>query len=223
MANVAFTKDEAILALDVLLSSGQKRLKPDCKEIVELSKLLNELPIIPQEQRGEIFRNCHGIAHQLDMFCSTFSQGTKGCHVGAIFYQVAEEFANKSNELHSIANAIKRNKDYFQGFAFGNDTEIYSFPEGALLSHLHRLIEQRDGSKVIHAASCEICRLDLSEVYRDIPGNFMQLHLTVPITELDSRKKYKPDDFIIVCPNCHAVIHQIRPWISKENAGEILK
>lgn len=57
MANVSFTRDEAILALDVLYFAEDIRLNKESKEIVELSELLNELPIIPISARGEVFRN----------------------------------------------------------------------------------------------------------------------------------------------------------------------
>ena len=54
MGNVAFTRDEAILALDTLYSAGGRRLRPDDEEIIELSRLLNELPVIPNGKK-EIF------------------------------------------------------------------------------------------------------------------------------------------------------------------------
>ena len=92
----------------------------------------------------------------------------------------------------------------------------------ALLSHLHRVIEIRDGKKLKAAKFCEVCHLDLSQVYKPIFGGFMRLHLTVSITELDNRKKYKPGEFMTVCPNCHAVLCRHRPWVTRETAGEIL-
>ena len=75
----------------------------------------------------------------------------------------------------------------------------------------------------IHAhVVCDVCHLDLSQVYKTVPGGFMQLHLTVEITELDYKTEYKPSDFITVCPNCHAMLHQYRPWLTKETVNEIL-
>lgn len=47
MANTSFTRDEAILALDVLYFADKLRLNKESHEIVELSKLLNKLPIYP--------------------------------------------------------------------------------------------------------------------------------------------------------------------------------
>ena len=77
MANVSFTRDEAILALDVLYFAEDIRLNKESKEIVELSELLNELPIIPISARGEVFRNCHGISNQINTFRRSYSKGVK--------------------------------------------------------------------------------------------------------------------------------------------------
>ena len=77
MANVSFTRDEAILALDVLYFDEDLRLNKESKEIVELSELLNELPIIPLSARGEIFRNSNGIKNQLIKFKSSYAKRKK--------------------------------------------------------------------------------------------------------------------------------------------------
>ena len=47
MANASFTRDEVILALDVLYCSGETRLNASSQEIVDLCTLLRKLPIIP--------------------------------------------------------------------------------------------------------------------------------------------------------------------------------
>lgn len=220
--NVSFTRDEAILALDTLLFSGEKHLNANSAAIKELSNLLNSLPIIPQAMRGEIFRNCSGVSDQINNFRLSSAKGIKDRHCGVIFYSVAEDYCGNEEEIHRIANAIKRNLDYFNGTVFGAEEESYGFPEGALLSHLHRMIEVRDSKKLKAADVCDVCHLNLSQVYKPVIGGFMQFHLMVPITELDRRKKYKPYEFITVCPNCHAVLHKYRPWITRDTLGNIL-
>ena len=216
MANVSFTRDEAILALDVLYFAEDIRLNKESKEIVELSELLNELPIIPISARGEVFRNCHGISNQINTFRRSYSKGVKDSNVGAIFYSTADEFRGRKDELHKIACAIRHNREFFKTATFGSEFEGEDFPEGALLYHLHRVLEARDGRKIVPAENCEICHLN------PISGNFLQCHLTVPITELNGSKHYKTDDFITVCPNCHAMVHKYRPWVTRDSAGEIL-
>ena len=65
MANTSFTRDEAILALDVLHFADKLRLNKESHEIAELSELLNELPIIPLSARRENFRSKGGVNGQL--------------------------------------------------------------------------------------------------------------------------------------------------------------
>lgn len=221
MANASFTRDEAILALDVLYFSDKLRLNKESSEIVKLSELLNELPIIPLPARRENFRSNGGVNGQLSKFRSSYNKDKKDPDVGTIFYEVADEFDGRKDELHKIASAIRRNREFFKTATFGSELEGEDFPEGVLLYHLHRVLEARDSRKIIPAGRCEICHLNLSEVYKPTLGNFLQCHLTVPVTELNASKHYDAEDFITVCPNCHAVLHRHRPWVTKD-VGEIL-
>lgn len=222
MANTSFTRDEAILALDVLCFTNELRLNKESKEIIELSELLNDLPIIPLPARHNNFRSSGGVNGQLSKFKSSYNKSKKDPDVGSIFYEIADEFDGKKDELHKIACAIRKNREFFKTATFGSEFEGADFPEGALLFYLHRVLEARDGRKTAPAETCEICHLNLAEVYKPIPGGFLQNHLTVPITELDGSKRYKADDFITVCPNCHAALHKRRPWVTKNSAEEIL-
>ena len=223
MGNVAFTRDEAILALDTLYSAGGRRLRPDDEEIIELSRLLNELPVIPLFRRGKIFRNCSGVCNQLNSFNRTFPHGKKDPNVGEIFYLIADEFCNNKKELGLISDAIKRNSFFFENSVFGSEYENLDFPEGALMEHLHKYIERRDSRTLEREMVCDVCKLNLAEIYKSLSHSFNELHLLVPVTELDVNKKYKSADFITVCPNCHAMLHRHRPWLRRENVSEILR
>lgn len=210
------------MALDVLYFSEELRLNRDSREIAELSELLNDLPIVPLCDRGEIFRNSNGIKNQLVRFQLSYPNSKKDAHVGSISYEVADEFEGKRDELHGIACAIRQNREFFKTAAFGSELEGEDFPEGALLFHLHRVLEARDGRRAPSAKSCEVCHIDLHEVYKPVSGGFLQKHLTAPVTELNGSRQYKAGDFITVCPNCHAVLHKYRPWVSGKNAEDIL-
>lgn len=222
MANVAFTRDEVILALDTFLFSDKKHFSRNSPAVIELSQLLNALPIHPMEKRPPNFRNPVGISDQISAFRRSLKTNGKEKHLGSAFFQIYDEYKDAIEKIHIIAKAIRRNIDFFTNSTFGAIGETYDFPEGALLSHLHRMLEIRDSKKISAAPVCEVCHLDLSQVYKEVPGGFMQLHLTVEITELDYNTEYKPGDFITVCPNCHAMLHQYRPWLTKKTANEIL-
>lgn len=216
MANASFTRDEVILALDVLYSNGGIAPEPESVEIQQLSRLLHRLPIHPVATRKKDFRTPTGVQAQISRYQHRYEN-----MVGVMFYKIDSEFENRYDELHAIAKAIRRNVAAFEETIFGDPLEGEEFPEGILLGHLHRIVETRDSAKLVPGKRCEICQIDTSDIY---PGysSLMSMHLAVPITELDGNRRYQAKEFITVCPNCHAALHRRRPWLTKENCGELL-
>ena len=217
MANASFTRDEVILALDVLYRNGGVAPLADSAEMQSLSELLHKLPIHPLGTRKKDFRTPTGVQAQISRYQHRYSY-----MVGAMFYEIDAEFENRHEELHLIADAIRRNVESFNQTIFGDPLEGDGFPEGMLLGHLHRIVETRDSAKLSSGNRCEICQIDTMEIYPGCPS-LMTMHLTVPITALDGKKRYKASEFITVCPNCHAALHRRRPWLIKENCGDLLR
>lgn len=222
MSNVSFTRDEVILTLDVLYSAGNDKLGPRSLAISELSALLRRLPIHPSDKRPENFRNSVGVSHQIDRFRKGYLDSGKTWNVGGLFFEVDADYKERRDDLHAIAEAIKRNERYFEDTPYGSDAEADGFPEGALLGHLHRLIEQREGEKYPLAERCAICQLNPEEIYKPCK-NLLKNHLTVPVTLLDASRKYPSNYYITVCPTCHAALHRVRPWRKKEDCEDILR
>ena len=222
MANASFTRDEVILALDVFYSAGSNPLNNDSPLIVSLSELLNRLPIHSARGQKETFRNCSGVSTQIARFRRGLISQERAEHVGNLFFEVEAEFKERHTELHAIAEAIRRNEPYYEGFSFGNEIEAQKFPEGALLSHLHRMIETRDGEKHPKGERCAICQIKLSDIYSS-SAELISNHLLVPLTQLDGSNKYSASDYISVCPTCHAALHRFRPWLTRETCGDILR
>ena len=221
IANPSFTRDEAILALDTMYFSCNGKATANSEAMIELSGLLNRLPIHPADRRQDNFRTSSGIAQQLNLFKSNCATGVRNIHVGAIFFEIAFEFEDHMDRLHEIAEAIRKNE---QGFSLspGSPLENMGFPEGSLLGHLHRAIEIRDGAKLQIGEKCSICNAIPQMYYKDC-GELLQKHLIIPPTQLDYRIKYGAQFFIPVCPNCHEALHRYRPWLTKDNCGEILR
>lgn len=222
MASIRFTRDEVILALDVFYFSGEAQLNDQSKAIQELSELLNVLPIHPVAERGEIFRNPKGVAGQIAKYRRFLEGGRRDRHVGTLFFEIGNEFAQRHDELHAIAEAIRRNALECSEMSFGSENEGNCFPEGALLGHLHRVIEARDAKATGLENRCAICKIETVAIYRD-GLNLLEQHLIVPVVELDAKARYGERDFITVCPNCHAALHRYRPWISRENCENLLQ
>ena len=224
MSNVSFTRDEVILALDVLYSCGEKVPSAETAEMQELSALLNKLPIHAERKRFANFRSPSGVNHQLTAFLYGKRTGSKTREFGAHFFDIDAEFRDNIEELHRIATAIRRNVDAFDETLFGNPREGAGFPEGALLGHLHCFVEARDSANLPIEERCSICGIKTLDIYPNCP-NLMTWHLAVPITSLHAKKRYNAKEFIALCPNCHAALHRRRPWLTKEhcNESELLK
>lgn len=220
MANASFTRDEVILALDVLYSSPDGKISVHSEKLEELCILLQELPIHPRENRRSDFRNISGVHSQLSGFKRSYGAAKKDPNVGALFYSIADEFADIPDRLHLIANCIHKNKLFFNSL-FGMDTESEGFPEGVLLGHLHRKLERRDGKRIPLGDRCSVCQLQPESLYQPC-GNLLEHHLIVDPVRLDGSKHYGADKFITVCPNCHAALHRFRPWLDKENCEALL-
>lgn len=217
----SFTRDEVILALDVLYSSKRGGVTENTAEIKELSLLLNRLPIHPAENRRADFRSPAGIARQVMLYRLSRNKGKKEPNVGPLFFEVALEYEDRTDELHSIVEAIRKNEAAFHSL-FGSPLEDDGFPEGILLGHLHRLIEQRDGAKLATKDYCEVCSIRPALCYRD-SGQLLRNHLLVAPTLMNDSKRYGADSFLTVCPTCHAALHRCRPWRTKENCEDILR
>ena len=221
MANANFTRDEIILSLDTYYNTDWKNLTEESSQMQELSELLQKLPIHAEKNRQENFRPPKGILRQIGLFRSGCHTGRRDPNISKLFFDVAFDFEDDKDRLHKTAMAIKRNIPYFES-EFGANYENSSFPEGGLLEHLHRKIENRDGNKLIANDRCEICGLNSGSIYT-LRENLIQLHLLVDPCELDGEKHYGEKDFISLCPNCHAVMHKIRPWKDRNAIKSILK
>ena len=223
MANLSFTRDEVILALDTFYFSNESNLSPDSDAIIQLSELLNTLPIYPKENRPVYFRTPNGIAGQLKEFKKGIQSGVKNPRVGQTFFDVEFEYEDNREELHLLAEAIRSNLPYILTYClFGDKSENIGFPEGILLGHLHRVVELRDSKSFPERSKCCICQIDLSKIYRcqETGGEY---HLMVPPVRIDAEKCYQEKDYICVCPNCHSILHKYRPWIMSERVAEILQ
>lgn len=221
MAGPGFTRDEVILALDALYRSSEAYPTGSSSEMIELSALLNRLPIHPNETRRVDFRTASGIAKQLERFKRGLTSNKYHYHVGELFYQIAFEYEGKLDSLHATARSIRNNEPYYST-RFGNIYEDVGFPEGVLLGHLHQVVEKRDGSKVPCTKDCEICGLTPEMCYAPC-GILLEQHLLVSPIDMNGRRKYTSEDFITVCPTCHVALHKYRPWLNKENCGEVLR
>lgn len=101
-----------------------------------------------------------------------------------------------------------------------NDDEGFAEGKKKLRVHICRernykvIKEAKDRYKKINGKLvCEVCGFDFNEKYGEIGEDFIEGHHIVPVSELKEGDLTKVDDIVLVCSNCHSMLHRKRPWI----------
>jgi 5-methylcytosine-specific restriction enzyme A len=225
MKNPPWTRDEHIIALDFYLSHLPSIPGKDSSEVQELSRVLNNLHSFLDHQITEKFRNPSGVYMKLMNF-RRFDPSYTG--VGLAHGSKDEEvvwnlFADKPQELSTIALHIKQ---------FSTSKSV-DFPdisedeeegnEGQILSRVHRYRE-RDRTLVSKKKIkflnehpkllCQGCGFNFEDKYGVRGKDYIECHHTKPVSELAVGETTKLSDLVLLCSNCHRIVHRKKPWLT---------
>ncbi|GAB3952927.1 HNH endonuclease [Streptomyces sparsus] len=224
--NPDWARDEIILACHLVMQNDWKGLDAKDGRVVELSTLLQLLPIHAEAERNEKFRNPNGVARKtFDIATRHPDYQGKPTNGGALDVAVLHEFLARPQEMTEAARLIR------QGIATGElrslaptqDEEFdddYSAPEGRLLMRRHRARERNKALRKKKVASvlrrggqlaCEACGFDFEKVYGDRGAGYIECHHVVPLHEAGEGRT-KLNDLALICANCHRMIHRRAPW-----------
>lgn len=70
---------------------------------------------------------------------------------------------------------------------------------------------------------CEVCGFDFEQVYGDLGEKFIEAHHIKPVSQMSENEKTNIEDIVMVCSNCHSMIHRKKPWLTIETIKEIIK
>ncbi|MFD7066637.1 HNH endonuclease [Streptomyces sp. NPDC059913] len=223
-----WTRDEIILACDLAMANGWKRLEFDDPRVVELSALLQTMPIHPEELRNELFRNPNGVARKtVDITCRHPSYTGKPTNGNSLDVEVMNDFLARPAEMVMVAKRIRHGLvagDFQELSPEVEEDDDYGAPEGRLLLRLHRSRERnralrkrkidavlRQGRRL----ACEACGFDFEHVYGDRGSGYIECHHVVPLHEAGEGRT-KLSDLALICANCHRMIHRRAPWPTPE-------
>ena len=225
MKNPPWTRDEHIIALDFYLSHLPSIPGKDSSEVQELSKVLNNLNSFLDHQITEKFRNPSGVYMKLMNF-RRFDPAYTG--VGLAHGNKDEEvvwnlYANKPDELAKLAKHIKQfSTSETKGIPLISEDEEEG-NEGQILSRVHRYRE-RDRTLVSKKKLkflqenpklfCQGCGFDFQNKYGDRGKDFIECHHTKPVSELSVGETTKLVDLVLLCSNCHRIVHRKKPWLT---------
>ena len=131
------------------------------------------------------------------------------------------------NYLVFTSNSIK---EAFQEI-LGMPTNFYETKEGKKLIVQHT-IRERD-KKIIklkkiqfleenNSLYCECCGFNFEEKYGQRGNDFIEVHHTKFLSELNEEETTSLEDLILVCSNCHKMIHRFKPWLSIAELKKII-
>lgn len=115
----------------------------------------------------------------------------------------------------------------------GGSQDDSSFSEGRIYATKHYVRERnqklrekaKQHFKNEHNGKlyCEICGFDFSKHYGKLGENFIEVHHTKPVSKMKPGERTKISDLVMVCSNCHSMIHRKKPWLSKKQLKNIYK
>jgi 5-methylcytosine-specific restriction protein A len=233
---INWTRDELILALDLYQRIDPKHISDKSPEVVALSKTLNSLPIHPQTERSEKFRNEAGVSMKLFNFMWLDERyPDEGLKQGGKLDKVIwDEFAGNSKRLRDTAEAIIVGASVIPPPSDPEELSIdeeEEFPEGRLLTQLHKrrernpLASKKKKKLVLKSTgtlACEVCGFDFADRYKTLGQGFAECHHRKPLSGLTQGKTIRLKDLAIVCANCHRMLHRARPWKTVEELKTVL-
>jgi 5-methylcytosine-specific restriction enzyme A len=232
--NPPWQRDELILALDLYFRLGQTVADDTNSDVIAVSELLNKLPIHPVRPDADRFRNPNGVALKLANFRAVDQPGRGMARGNRLDRVLWEEFAGNPQRLRNVAETIRigvtteaRRLDV----AVVSEPDEEEFPEGRIIYRLHRarernraLIERKKAQVLaLHGRlACEVCGFDFAAVYGPLGDGYIECHHAVALHESPEDRKSRLEDVVLVCANCHRMIHRKRPWLTVASVKTLL-
>lgn len=226
--------DEWLLALDFYLKHKDKLPSKNSQEIKTLSARLRALRSSFADLPAN-YRNPAGVAMQVSQFAALDpSHNWKGMRISKGARQVWE--AHKG-DLAQVSQIVKKIDSFtYADFSVpsAENIGVSEAIEGQILTYWHvrrerstRLTRRKkeqfqDENK--GRLFCEICRFDYARRYGDHGKGFIEAHHTRPLSQLPAEgASIKLADLILLCANCHRMIHRKTPWLTPDELREIIR
>jgi 5-methylcytosine-specific restriction enzyme A len=229
--NPAWTRDELILALDLYIRSGP--ISSENPEVIELSETLRKLQAVLGIQDYARYRNANGVALELANFRALDPKmsGIGMSHIGRGNQLVWKEYHEKPEELHSVASAIRAGVKDKNHRLQPIDADSYEGArEGNLLLRYHRQFERnsqlirrkKEQARLTGSLFCEICGFNPENSYKGLGDQAIECHHLLPLSQLVEARRTSLADLLLVCANCHRMLHAAPSGHSIEELRAVL-
>lgn len=164
--------------------------------------------------------------------------GRKGLTVTRQIQEVWDEFVDDPVHLKSKAAAIRKRMKTKQNQKLKRSQEpkrkvsITVAPEGKPLPRSHtvrernsRLVREKK-ERVLQDTGrlvCKACGFDFAKKYGKRGEGFIECHHNKPLRDLKPGSTTRLSDLVLLCSNCHSMVHKKEPWLEIENLKRLIK
>lgn len=233
---INWTRSEVILACSLLISNNWKWMHPSDPRAVELSELLRSSPEHSNAARTFTFRNTNGVVRKMQDLQSRLP-GYRGVptHGSRLDRDVLQEFLDDPIGMELLAERIRRairRSEVSPGAVaeVDSDAELTAW-EGsiAIAAHLTRERDQKLRAAKLGSVrsaalplNCEVCGFNFEHVYGDRGAGYVEVHYALPLHESGPRTT-SLEDLVLLCSNCHRMIHRGKRWLSPAELRLLVK
>ena len=220
-SNPNWTREETILALDLIVKSGMKAPSKTSSQVKELSAFLQASAVHPLGARDQKFRNPDGVYMKMQNLLSCdLPAGKKGLITTKMDRAVWEEFIGGGKSTDAAAKLIRVSDTALKSLESleeaDDDEEV---TEGSMGTKLHRRRDRARGlrPKVLgrHRKAnggklhCDCCSAKERWRLGAVAEAEFEAHHKVPLASDDGKTKTKVSDLVVLCANCHRLIHAL--------------
>jgi 5-methylcytosine-specific restriction protein A len=216
--NPDWSRDETILALDLVQRHWPKIPGKRSPEVKALSDLIRRLPIHANADKNEKFRNPDGVYLKLQNLASLHPDKAdrKGLRTSHTDRAVWDGLGTDPQRTRLLADQIAKGIDVIESEPIDtiDDDDTFEAIEGAVLTRVHRLRERKRGfrSRVIRRAEkahgavrCEACEAVAMRA-GPIGVAMFEVHHLAPLCNAATTVT-RLNDLALLCANCHRLIH----------------
>jgi len=219
--NPNWTRDETILVLDLLERSGRKAPSKTSAQVKELSEFLQASAVHPLNARNAKFRDAVGVYMKMQNLLSCdLPVGKKGLNTSKMDRAVWAEFigggkstATEAKRIRASATALKSLESLEEA---DDDEEV---TEGSMSEKVHRRRDRARGlrPKVLNRhrkanggkLHCDCCSAKERWRLGAVAEAEFEAHHKVPLASDAGKTKTKVSDLVVLCANCHRLIHAL--------------
>lgn len=231
-----WTWDELLLACDLLASGGWAAIPRNSPEIFELSDLLRaQNPVLATSPS---FRNINSVNRKLEDLRSAHpsyvGKQTKGgqrtAQMTLAFVEKYESMHRAATALRSLERFVEEEDEDFPAEDSATSDEVAQVTEGRVIE---RIVTRRERNSALRKAKvdkfrrrhgrlyCELCKFDFARAYGPHGDGYIEVHHRVPL-HASGEVASTADDLILLCANCHRMIHYRSPWKTPDELGRLM-